>query len=87
MGKATVDIRLPNIEIDVPNIKIRKAGELDSRTRAVRDLLINALARWDRKMRKLLASKSLSACLSSLSAAFSAVVPCNRAKTLPSPSR
>jgi len=31
IGKATVEILLPNIDIDEPAIKIRKAGEPDVR--------------------------------------------------------
>jgi hypothetical protein len=42
IGKATVDILVPSIEIDEPNIRSRKAGELDLRTRTVRDFSINA---------------------------------------------
>jgi len=44
IGKATVDILVPSIDIDEPNIRSRKAGELNSRTRTVLDLAINALA-------------------------------------------
>jgi len=44
IGKATVDILVPSIDIDEPNIRTLKAGELVSRTLAVRDLAINAFA-------------------------------------------
>src|SRR5260370_16752602 len=44
MGNATVDIRLPNMETEEPNIRVRKLVEPDSRIRAVRDRASKALA-------------------------------------------
>ena len=61
IGKATVDILVPSIDIDEPNIRSRKAGELDSRTRTVRDLAINAVAARLCKSGKFFRSRSPSA--------------------------
>jgi hypothetical protein len=44
IGNATVDIRLPNMETEEPNIKVRKLVEPDSRILAVRDRASKALA-------------------------------------------
>lgn len=41
IGKATVDILVPSIDIEDPNIKRRKAGEPETRIRIVRDLFIS----------------------------------------------
>jgi hypothetical protein len=57
IGKATVDILVPSIDIDEPNINSRKAGELDSKTRTVRDLAINAFAARVRKSGKSFSSR------------------------------
>jgi hypothetical protein len=56
IGKATVDILVPSIDIDEPNIRSRKAGELVSRARTVRDRSINALAARVCKSGKLFSS-------------------------------
>jgi hypothetical protein len=41
MGNATVDIRLPNMEMDEPAIKARNGQVPDRRTRIVRDLAMS----------------------------------------------
>jgi hypothetical protein len=84
MGKATVDILLPNIDIDEPTIRTRKAGELESRARAVRDLPANL-----RKTGKWAMLHSPSVRLGSgptVFAAFSALASAISAK-IPLPSR
>jgi hypothetical protein len=58
IGKATVDILLPNIDIDEPAMRIRNAGELEARMRTVRDLAINAVARRVCKTGKLVVPRS-----------------------------
>jgi hypothetical protein len=49
---------VPSIDIDEPNIRSRKAGELDRRTRTVRDLAINVAAARVCKSGKFFSSRS-----------------------------